>query len=46
MTCGYADCNEEISGVDWIYVYFPEEKKYKPVHMYHLRGKGGEHNAT
>jgi len=36
MICGYSDCNQEIPDNQYSYQYFPEEKKHKPVHSYHL----------
>lgn len=40
MICGY--CEEEIGPDEqYIYKYFPEQKKTLPVHAYHLDGKKG-----
>lgn len=37
--CGYADCQQEITGQDYIFKYFSEDKLHKPVHSYHLNSK-------
>ena len=36
MICGYSDCNQEITDQRYTFKYFPEDKKHKPVHDYHL----------